>query len=267
MLIDTHAHLDFEGLYEDLAGVLKRATETNVKRIITIGCNIGSSKKALEISQKNEVVYAAVGIHPCDILEDEETTKQLLQLEQLVAEAGAKLLAIGEIGLDYYWMNSPISRQKEMLELQLELAKRYDLPVIIHARNSKAGDFDASSDCLGILKRHEIRKAVFHCFSGKLEFAQRVWEEGYFTSFTGIVTYPKSEELRRIIISAPQDRIMIETDAPFLAPQQWRGQRNEPAYVCAVANLIAKLKGWSVDEAERILETNTRNFFERLTGD
>lgn len=260
MFIDTHAHLDFDQFGDELPEILKRALQVGVGKIITVGCNIASAKKALEITETYPNVYAAIGIHPCDILQDEDQTKQLLKLEQLL-EKREKIVALGEIGLDYYWMTCPVELQKEMFKNQLKIAKAHSLAVIIHARNAKDGSQDAYKDCFQILQEMQIPKAVFHCFSGTLAFAEEVWKTGYFTSFTGIITYPKSDVLEGVVRKAPLNQIMIETDSPFLAPQVFRGKRNEPAYVVEVAKKISELKSVFAEDLEKQLEINTRKFF------
>lgn len=267
LFIDSHAHLDFSHFQKDLPQVLENAEKANVKKIITVGCNIGSSKQCLKLARKHENIYATVGIHPSDILEGEQQTKQLLQLENYLEDLN-KIVAVGEIGLDYHWMTKKPEIQQEMFKNQLAMGFSRGLPIIVHCRNNKDNSLNAYEDALDIIEQ-ELKenpapikpKIVFHCFSGTLEFAQKIWDLGYLTSFTGTITYPKADETKQVAKNAPNNQIMIETDCPFLSPQPFRGQRNEPAYVIEVAKQIAELKSIELAELESILEQNTRGFF------
>ena len=272
MFIDTHAHLDFPQLASNLEQVLADAKDARVEKIVNVGCNIGSSKKTLELASKYSFIYAAVGINPCDILKDEQQTKQILQMEGLL-ENREKIVAVGENGLDYHWMEVEPQIQKDMFKAQVEMALSYDLPIIVHCRNSLKNQFsDAYEDAFLIIENvlNEAKKnnvnfkkfnVVFHCFASTLNFAFKVWDKGYFTSFTGIVTYPNAGDLREVVRNAPLDKIMIETDCPFLAPQKFRGKTNMPAYVVENAFEISKIRNLNVLDLEKFLERNSIRFF------
>ncbi len=252
-LVDTHAHLDFEELKTDLDGVIERADREGVKYIITVGGGKGieSNEKAIEIANRFPNVYASVGLHPDGSDNFNEEAERLLN--NLVTEK--KVVAIGETGLDFK-CNIPQGIQLRAFEFQIELARRHHLPLIIHSR-------DAFREVIEILytEARNSHSGVFHCFSGNIEIARSVLDLGFYISFTGIVTFKNARELPEIVRYVPIERILIETDAPFLSPEPFRGKRNEPSRVIYVARKIAELKGLNFNDVARITSYNTRKLF------
>ncbi|MFZ0547420.1 MAG: TatD family hydrolase [Candidatus Promineifilaceae bacterium] len=236
MLIDTHCHLDFDRFDEDREAVLERAIAVGVERIIVPALDLKNCPTVLALADQYEQVYAAVGVHPNSSAEWQDDW--LEQIQQFARHE--KVVAIGEIGLDYYWDDSPKEVQQRALARQLELAEELGLPVIIHNRNS-------DEDVLRLLAESPLKDrpqpGVLHSFSAPWETAESALEMGYFLGFTGPVTYKNANELRAVVAKVPLNRILVETDAPFLAPQQHRGKRNEPAYVAYVAERIAQIRG------------------------
>jgi TatD DNase family protein len=235
-LIDTHAHLQLDDYESDLQIVLRRAKEAGVVRVITVGFNLQTSRAAVEMASGYDGIYATVGIHPHNA--KEFTDKTADELRELAGKH--KVVAIGEIGLDYYRNLSPREKQIYAFERQLELAGELGLPVVIHDR-------DAHKDVAITLERYvNVFKVnilgVMHCFSGDWRFARRCLDVGFYISIAGPVTYPNSDDLRQVASRVPDDRLLVETDCPWLAPQHKRGRRNEPAYVRFVAKKIADLR-------------------------
>lgn len=274
MIIDTHSHMDMKEFDTDRYEVIKRAVASGVSKIITVGVDVESSKKAVELSQKYPEIYAAVGIQPEEIdsyiNNDLELKSDFRQnLEELTKNE--KVVAIGEIGLDYrYARNKVISnkeiksteemeilKQKEVFRRQLGLAVTLDLPVIIHCR-------EAEEDIITEIKRYEpTRKlrGVIHCFTGTDPFARKVLEYGFYISFSGIITFPSAKNLREVAKEIPLDRTLVETDSPLIAPQSHRGERNEPAFVREVIEQIALVKRIGVEEVSKIITQNAKNLF------
>lgn len=249
MIIDTHAHLDL--IKSDIAEIISRSKKANVMKIINIGVNFETSKKSIEIARNFDEVYAALGIHPTEV---KQLNNDVLNEFMKLAKNKKKLAAIGEIGLDYYHMDVPKEEQIKAFKMQLNLAKELDLPIIVHCR-------DAYEDTLKIIDEEKPKKLVFHCYSGSLEYAKKLWDKGFYTSFTGIITYPKVQELIKVVSACPMDRFMVETDCPFLAPQAYRGKENEPAYVVEVVKKIAEVKGMSFEDIEKASTKNAEEFF------
>ena len=257
MLIDTHAHIMFPEFDEDREAVIQRARDAGLKAIINVGCGAGPSAKSVEMAD-GEFLYATVGLHPYDAL---DLSDELMgEWEKLIVEDSQdstrlrRVVAIGETGLDYFKGTVDPEKQKESFRAHLELAKKTALPIIVHNRS-------ADEDSLELLLQFLEVKAVFHCYGSSLDFARRVWAAGYFTSFTGIITYPNAADLREVVKEAPLDQFMVETDCPYLAPQAYRGKRNEPAYVTEVAKMIAEVKGLSYEEVVALATANTEKFF------
>ncbi len=251
MLIDTHAHLQMDRYDNDREDVIARAAEAGVECIINASFDLPSSQQAVKLAEDYEKLYATVGVHPHDAkLLDNETLNALRDLAE-----HPKVVAIGEIGLDYYRDLSPRSAQKSAFEKQLRLAAEVDLPVIIHNR-------DAHEDTLEILRGHADQVCgVMHCFSGDIAFADDCIQMGLYVSFAGPVTYPKSYQLRDVAAHVAWDRFFVETDCPYLTPQFKRGKRNEPSYVKAVAKKIAEIRGTTFPEVARKTTSNARAFF------
>lgn len=243
LLPDTHAHLDAAEFSSDLDEVLSRATEAGVDRILAVGSDFSSSLRAVAIARQHDAVFAAVGVHPHEAgrFQDEAEAVRRLLTEK-------KVVAIGEIGLDYYRALAPREAQVMAFRAQLQWAENRGLPVSVHNRS-------ADADVLEILGEMPVR-AILHCFSGTQEFAAAAVQAGYFLSFAGNLTYRKAEELRAVSRAVPADRVLVETDAPVIPPQPWRGKRNEPAYVVATAEMLAIERGIPMRE---LAETISRN--------
>lgn len=257
--IDTHCHIDLlPG--DDQAQAILRAQTANVKKMITVACNLEQVGRCLPLTDEYDFIWTTAGIHPTDLTEHLE---QDLEKVMTIAKNEEKVVAIGEIGLDYYHDRFPKEVQMAFLVGQLNIAKQLGLPTIIHSRSGKnAGDNSAVfPDMLKILNDTGVANAVMHCFSGNYEEAQEFLNRGLLLSFTGIITYKNNEELRRVIKNMPMDRMMIETDSPFLTPQKYRGQKNEPAYVTEVVKTIAEVRGMSVDEVLEATSANAERFF------
>jgi TatD DNase family protein len=254
-LIDSHAHIDFPQFAEDRDAMLERARSAGVTALLAIGTGPGPEKfdSALPFAEQHDWIYATVGIHPH---EAKEVTAQ--HLDQLAALAKhKKVIAWGEIGLDYYYGHSPREVQQKVFRDQMVLAKQAKLPIIIHCR-------DAWADCLNILEEVWLPTrlgGILHCFSSTLEDARRGIDMGFLISFAGNSTYPKTQNLRDIVKVLPLEKILIETDSPYLAPQPCRGKRNEPAYVVEVARTLANVRDLAPEEFAAATAANFRRFF------
>ncbi len=252
MLIDTHAHLDMPEFDGDLPAVLTRAGEAGVEQIVTVGIDRPSSLEAVHTAETHESVFAAVGCHPHHA--DSLTQDDLDSMIELAA--GPRVVAWGEIGLDYFRNRSAREAQIQAFELQLDIASRLDLPVVIHDR-------DAHSDVLSCLEAMGDRRprGVIHCFSGDTALARTFLDMGFFISLPGTVTFPKAQNAREVARSVPLDRLLVETDAPFLAPVPRRGKRNEPALVVHTAREIARLREESFEDTARLTSMAARRLF------
>ena len=250
-MIDTHCHLADKKLLGDIASILNRAKEAGVDKCIAISDDLEESAKCVEIAEKYEQVFCTIGVHPHNAKEwDDETEVRLKE----IAGSCTKVVAIGEIGLDYYYDHSPRDVQKTVFLAQLRLAKELKLPAVVHCR-------EAIDDLKKIINEVNSSNLVIHCCTEKWEDVQDLVKQGYLLSFTGISTYPKSEEIQNTIKQCPVSQIMIETDAPYLAPVPHRGKINEPAYVAEVAKCIAKLKGIPLKEVDKVTTANAVEFF------
>jgi TatD DNase family protein len=260
-LIDTHCHLDYEAFDSDRSEVLRRAQEAGVEMIVAPGTSTTSSAASAALSAQHAAVYAAVGVHPNDTAA--WTPQSIAQLRELAAKP--KVVAIGEIGLDYYWDKAPKDVQKKALQAQLELAAEMELPVIVHNRES-------NDDLLAMLLEWQQglqaagsplagRPGVLHSFSGDRQMAEKALAAGYFLGFTGPLTFKNAPELQALAADVPLDRILVETDSPFLSPHPLRGQRNEPARVKLVAEKLAALKALGFDEVAAATTANAERLF------
>jgi TatD DNase family protein len=252
MLIDTHCHLDFPQFDYDREAVVKRAGDNKVRYLINVGSSLESSLRARNLANRNDNIFFSLGFHPhCA---DNYNENVLTKFEN---EANnKKLVAIGEVGLDYFKSRSPRGKQKDVFQEFIRLARKLNLPLIIHCR-------DSQEDTYSILKEAfaDFKKIVFHCFSGPQDFLDKCLNLGAMFSFTANITYPKAVELKELVKAIPLKNIMLETDAPFLAPQKFRGQRNEPSYVHFVAQEIALLKNLSLEDIADKTTENAINFF------
>ena len=252
MLIDTHAHLLMGPMAGDPAGVLERARAAGVQGVVTVAIDLESSHRSVELAQAHRGLWATVGIHPHELAGVDGAA--LDNLEELARRE--EVVAWGEIGLDFAKEYHPRGKQERLFREQLRRAQGLGLPVVIHAR-------DAVDRALSVVLEEGVPpgKAVFHCFSGDVEQARRVVEAGYLASVTGIVTFPKAHTLRRVVAELPLERIMLETDAPFLSPVPFRGRPNEPARLVHVAQAVAEVKGVEMEEVARWTTANARAFF------
>lgn len=259
MLIDTHAHLDWDSYKEDFDQVIDRAVEAGVEIVINVGVDQKSSQQVINLTSPKIPFYATIGVHP-----HEAAHLDTDSLEKLYLENQEKVVAIGETGLDFFFHgNSDFKEtdhsieelkevQKKSYTAQVQLAKKLGLPVVIHCRDAWDSIF---------IPELEGTRGVFHVFTGSGEDAQKALTLGYYISFACTVTYPKNEPLRQILKDLPLDRILTETDCPFLPPQALRGQRNEPAHVKEVVKVIAEVKGISHEEVEKAVEDNSKTLF------
>ncbi|MDD5155583.1 MAG: TatD family hydrolase, partial [Candidatus Omnitrophica bacterium] len=240
MLVDTHCHLDFPEFDQDRDQVIRRAKDSGIEYIVNIGSGLAASQKSCELAQSYGFIYAACGIHPHDA---DKVDEKMLGALKLLAKR-EKVVAIGETGLDYYKNYSRPQNQRQLFVSLVELAKDAGLPLVIHSRS-------AGQEILGILRSFLPVRAVIHCFSGDADFLKECLELGFFVSFTCNITYKKAEDLRGLVKVAPLERLMLETDAPFLSPEGFRGKRNEPARVEELARQIAMIKEISFEETAR----------------
>jgi len=252
MLIDTHAHLEMREFNDDREDVVKRAREAGVEYIITIGTTVESCRDAVLLADKYDFIYAAIGIHPHEV-------KDILHPAYEIIRHFAqhkKVVAYGEIGLDYHYENSPRTDQKRKFRDMLHEARELKLPIIVHDR-------DAHEDMLQILSEEWSPElgGVMHCYSGDADMAKRLIEMGFLLSIAGPVTYPKAEALREVVRQIPIEHLLVETDAPYLSPVPMRGKRNEPAFVRHTAEAVAKVKGLTLDDVARITSFNAMQLF------
>ena len=271
MLTDTHCHLDLHKFDEDRDAVIRRAVEAGVQKMLVPGLELESSQAAVKLAESHPAIFAAVGFHPTDI--DKMTPESFAELGKLAEHP--KVVAIGEIGLDYYWVKDPDQRftQREKLLPQLELANIVNKPVILHLREENdAESGDATKDLLEILDGwhrklrlldHPLyfKPGVFHSFNGNLESATRIMELFYFIGLTGPVTYKNAESQRTLVKQLPLERILIETDSPFLTPVPHRGKRNEPVFVGHIADKIAELHQSTRKQVAEVTTENANRLF------
>jgi len=262
MFIDSHAHIDGPEFDADRVEVIRRARDAGVSKILNVGTgdpHAGLLERAVDLAEAHAEIYAAVGTHPHDArLFDERAEERIWKL----ASGSAKVIAWGEIGLDFHYDNSPREVQIDVFQWQLRLARDLSLPVIIHTR-------EAEMETAEILQSHwgdANLPGIMHCFSGSAELAKKAIDLGFSISFSGIVTFKKAEELRDIAKSVPLDRLLIETDCPYLTPIPYRGKRNEPAYVVEVARCLAELHGLELDELAAITSNNFNRIFNLETA-
>ncbi len=246
MIIDTHSHIHFKNYFPKPKQTIAKARDLGVSKIITVGCTIEDSLEARKVAEHNPEVYWTLGVHPHDA-----DKLNVPKMKEILQES--KPIAIGEIGLDYYRNLQPRDVQMSSFREQLALAQEYELPVIIHMRES-------TEDVMNILAEYDV-SVDLHCFTAGLDVARESWKRGYMTSFPGVITYPKNDELRAVAKEAPQELILVETDCPFLTPQKFRGQKNEPAYVSEVVWEIAKVRGVTFEEVAELTSHNAMRFF------
>lgn len=252
-LIDTHAHLDDAQFEDDLEATLARAREVGIIHVLAIATTAGSSVRTVQIAERSPGVFATVGIQPNHVAE--AGPQDWDRIEQLAA--APRVVAIGETGLDRHWDYTPFEQQQEFFTRHLDLARRTELPVVIHCR-------EAEEDVLAALRGQPAEpplRGVMHSFTGDADTAERCLELGLFISFAGMVTYKKSDPLRAVAGQVPLERLLIETDSPYLSPHPYRGKRNEPARIVHTAACLAEVKGIALDELARQTTANARNLF------
>lgn len=252
MLFDTHVHLNDEQFDNDLQEVIERAKEAGVDYMVVVGFNRPTIERAISLVDTFDFLYASVGWHPVDAIDMKE--EDLDWLESIAAHP--KVVALGEMGLDYHWDKSPHDVQKEVFRKQIGLAKKLELPIIIHNR-------DATEDVVQMLREENAKEVggIMHCFSGSAETAKECVELNFHISLGGPVTFKNAKKPKKVAMEVPLDRLLIETDCPYLAPHPYRGKRNEPAYVKLVAEQIAELKGISYEEVAEKTTENAKKLF------
>jgi TatD DNase family protein len=252
MFIDTHVHLNADQYEEDLQEVINRALEANVKKMVVIGFDRITIERAMKLVEQYSFIYAVVGWHPVDAIDC--TEEDLKWIEELAAHE--KVVGIGEMGLDYHWDKSPKDVQQILFRKQIRLAQKVKLPIIIHNR-------DATEDVIRILQEEEahITGGIMHCYGGSVETAKQCIEMNFMISLGGPVTFKNAKKPKEVATKIPLENLLIETDAPYLAPHPYRGKRNEPALVTLVAEEIARLKGISVEEVAEVTTKNAELFF------
>ena len=246
--IDTHCHIYYDKYQDDIKDVINRANDNNVKKMICVGVDIPSSEKSIALSKQYESIFATVGYHPHEAkLVDNNYLDKMIELLK-----HPKSIAVGEIGLDYYYEHSDKKTQIKIFREQLELAKDLDMPAVIHNRES---DHDLYEN----IKASKIDKGVIHCYSSDVNYANKLFDLGLLVSFTGIVTFSKT--LQKVVKQIPLDKIMVETDSPYLTPIPFRGKRNEPHMVSLVAEKIAEIKNIPLEEVAKITTATAKNLF------
>ncbi|MBU1044650.1 MAG: TatD family hydrolase [Candidatus Omnitrophica bacterium] len=260
MLIDTHCHIDFKQFDQDRDEVIKRAEQAGVKYLVNVGADIRGSEESIKLAKQYANIFAAVGIHPH--YAQQVNSQDIQYIGELAGSQ--KVVAIGEIGLDYFDHNNPKvliekvlqAKQQDVLIKFIDLAVWKKLPIIFHCRN-------AADDLLAIISENINRQnsAVVHCFAQSKEFLRKCLDKGIYVSFTANITYKKADELRTLIAFTPLDRIFLETDAPYLAPQGKRGQRNEPAYITFLASEVARIKQISLEKLAQVTTDSAKSFF------
>jgi TatD DNase family protein len=251
MLFDTHAHLDADDFDSDRHELIAALPGRGVSLVMNPGCSLESSINAITLAQRYDFVYAAVGSHP-DVAD--EVDDSLIGTYRELCKKFSKVKAIGEIGLDYHYEDIPRDIQKRAFRMQMELARELDLPVIVHER-------EAHEDGLRIVDEFPEVKGVFHCYSGSLEMAKELIKRGWYIGFTGVLTFKNARKSLEVAAEIPLERIVIETDCPYMSPVPYRGKRNDPGKVCFMAAKLAELRGISAEDAARITAENGKRLY------
>ncbi len=251
-LVDTHAHLDFPRFDKDRKEVIKRAFDGGIKTIVNIGTDMTSSRNSVELSRRYEDIYAVIGIHPHNA--DSFNLNVSKKLKKLADNE--KVVAIGEIGLDFHYDNSPRQKQKQAFRAQLRLAKSLNLPIVIHTR-------DADEETIKILKEEKADEigGIMHCFASGKKMAKEVLNLGFHLAFGGLITFKNLSDLREVVSEVPLEKLLLETDSPYLTPDPYRGKRNEPLYVKYVAEKVAEIKDISVEEVAKKTTFNAKKVY------
>lgn len=254
MIIDSHAHYDDEAFEKDRKEVLESLKEAGIEKVIDIGASIASTKRAIALSQEYPFVYAAVGVHPSDTMDLESDGKNFIFLKE--ACKMPKVVAVGEIGLDYYWDTPEREIQKKWFRKQLQLAKEVSLPVVIHSR-------EAALDTITIMREEKAQEipGVVHCYSYSKESARDYLDMGYYFGIGGVLTFKNAKKLKEAVEYIPMDRILLETDCPYLAPEPYRGKRNDSRLIPYVVTEIARIKNLDEKQVMEIAKANTQKLF------
>jgi TatD DNase family protein len=258
MWVDSHCHVTADRFDEDRGAVLERSFAGGVDTLVSIGSGYGirGNAAAIALAETDPRIYATVGVHPHEAAELDDENRRAIR-EWLSHE---RVVALGECGLDYHYMNAPRDTQCSVFAEQVALARELDMPVSIHVRGDEPNAYEDLLE-IWIAEGAGSLEGVLHCYTGSLDFARRAMEHGFYVSFSGIVTFRNSQDLREVARGVPLDRLMVETDAPFLAPQGHRGKRNEPVWVAIVGQTLAELHGLPVDEIAARTTTNARAFY------
>ena len=251
MLFDTHAHMDDRAFDADRAQLLTSLPQQGLGLLMNPGCSLESSRNAVALANRYDYIYAAVGSHPDAA---DEVTEEVLEEYRKLCKLSNKVKAIGEIGLDYYYEDIPREIQQKAFREQMALAKELDLPVIVHER-------EAHNDGLAIIKEFPTVKGVFHCYSGSAEMARQLVNLGWYIGFTGVLTFKNARKAVETAASIPLERIVIETDCPFMSPEPFRGRRNDPGKLCRMAEKLAEIRGLTVEEIHAITVENGKRLY------
>jgi TatD DNase family protein len=255
---DTHCHLEDARYPESTDEILRAARERGVTRFVTVGCDVASSRTCLEIASRHDDVWATIGLHPHEAVHGVESLHDLL--DQTLANENSRLVALGEAGLDYYYDHSPRDVQRDAFAAQIALAHRHDLPLVIHTR-------DAWDDTWDVLTAEGVpTNTIFHCFTGGPDEATKCLDLGAYLSFSGIVTFKNATDVAEAATLCPDDRLLVETDSPYLAPVPHRGKPNRPAFVVDVGHHVARLRGVDANVIADLTSTNATRAFPRLAG-
>ena len=251
MLFDTHAHMNDPAFDEDREAILLGLKDKGVALMMNVGCCLESSKDCVAMANKYPFVYASVGTHPDSA---DEVDESVLEEYRMLCKQNDKVVAIGEIGLDYYYETIPREIQQRAFRLQLELARELNMPVIVHERN-------AHDDGMRIVKEFKGVSGVFHCYSGSAEMARQLVDMGWYIGFTGVLTFKNARKAVETAERIPLERIVLETDCPFMAPEPFRGKRNDPGYLYRMAEKLAEIRGISVEEVHRVTTENGKRLY------
>ena len=251
MLFDTHAHMDDRAFDADRAQLLEALPNQQIALLMNPGCSLESSRNAVKLANTHDYIYAAVGSHP-DVAD--EVNEEVLEEYRTLCKLNSKVTAIGEIGLDYHYEDIPRDLQKQAFRAQMALAAELDLPVIVHER-------DAHEDGMAIVKEFPTVTGVFHCYSGSAEMARQLVDLGWYIGFTGVLTFKNARKAVEVAASIPLDRIVLETDCPYMAPEPFRGKRNDPGKLYRMAEKLAEIRGLSVEEIHRITTENGKRLY------
>ena len=251
MLFDTHAHLDDRAFDEDRAELLAALPQQGLALVMNPGCSLESSRNAVALANSHDYIYAAVGSHP-DVAD--EVNEEVLEEYRTLCKQNPKVKAIGEIGLDYYYEDIPRETQLKAFRMQMELARELDLPVIVHER-------DAHEDGMNVVREFPDVKGVVHCYSGSAEMARQLVNLGWYIGFTGVLTFKNARKGVEVAASIPLDRIVLETDCPYMAPVPFRGKRNDPGKLCHMAEKLAEIRGLTAEEVQRITTENGKRLY------